>query len=64
MPANGSADPIELSVIVPTLDEAEVLPGLLADLRGQQGLRLEVLVADGGSSDATTALAAAAGARR
>ena len=63
MPANGSADPIELSVIVPTLDEAEVLPGLLADLHGQQGVRLEVLVADGGSTDATAAVAAAAGAR-
>ena len=62
-PVNGSVDPIDLSVIVPALDEAEVLPGLLADLHGQQGVRLEVLVADGGSSDATAALAVAAGAR-
>ena len=62
-PANGSVDPIELSVIVPALDEAEVLPDLLADLHGQQGVRLEVLVADGGSFDATATLAAAAGAR-
>ena len=62
-PVNGSVDPIDLSVIVPALDEAKVLPGLLADLRGQQGVRLEVLVADGGSSDATATLAVAAGAR-
>lgn len=62
-PANDTLAPPELSVIVPTLDEAEVLPGLLADLHGQQGVRLEVLVADGGSLDATAALAAAAGAR-
>ena len=62
-PANDTLAPPELSVIVPALDEAEVLPGLLADLHGQQGVRLEVLVADGGSTDATAALAAAAGAR-
>lgn len=63
MPANDTLAPPELSVIVPTLDEACVLPGLLADLHGQKGVRLEVLVADGGSSDTTAAVAAAAGAR-
>ena len=62
-PANGAQAPPELSVIVPTLDEAETLPGLLVDLRGQQGVQLEVLVADGGSLDATSAVATAAGAR-
>ena len=58
-PANDTLAPPELSVLVPTLDEAEVPPGLLAALHGQQGVRLEVLVADGGSLDATAALAAA-----
>jgi rSAM/selenodomain-associated transferase 2 len=53
----------ELSVIVPVLDEAAALPGLLRQLQAQRGLRLELLVVDGGSSDASVALAAAAGAR-
>jgi rSAM/selenodomain-associated transferase 2 len=46
-----------LSIIIPTLNEAEPLPALLADLRRQQGVRLEIIVADGGSSDATRAVA-------
>ena len=45
------------SVLIPTLNEAKALPGLLGDLVAQQGLRFEVIVADGGSSDATVALA-------
>lgn len=52
----------ELRVVIPTLDEAETLPGLLEDLAAQQGVILEVVVADGGSSDATMALARAHGA--
>ena len=50
--------PPSLSVIVPTLNEAEHLPALLADLRQQQGVTLEIIVADGGSSDGTLAIAA------
>ncbi|MBT8488503.1 MAG: glycosyltransferase, partial [Gemmatimonadetes bacterium] len=49
-----------LSVIVPTLDEAEHLPGLLADVQAVDG---EIIVVDGGSSDETVALARRAGAR-
>lgn len=45
------------SVLIPTLNEARALPLLLADLATQQGLRLEVLVADGGSTDLTPAIA-------
>lgn len=52
-----------LSVVVPTLDERDALPELLDDLAAQRGLRLEVLVADGGSVDGTPELAAARGAR-
>lgn len=52
-----------LSVLIPTLNEAAALPLLLADLAQQQAVRLEVLVADGGSSDLTTALARRHGAR-
>jgi rSAM/selenodomain-associated transferase 2 len=51
-----------ISVIVPTLDEAEALPRLLRSLAAQ-GEAHEVIVADGGSRDDTCAFAAAAGAR-
>ena len=50
-----------LSVVIPTLNEADDLPSLLADLQAQQGLSLEVIVADGGSADATAELARATG---
>jgi rSAM/selenodomain-associated transferase 2 len=53
----------ELSVVVPTLNEAAALPSLLAELAQQTGIALEVLVADGGSSDASVAVAERAGAR-
>ena len=54
-------EPPFLSVIIPTLNEAEHLPALLADLRQQQGVTLEIIVADGGSGDATRAVAATGG---
>lgn len=53
----------ELSVIIPTLDEADHLPLLLADLAAQQGIACEVIVADGGSTDTTCAIAEECGAR-
>lgn len=62
-PARSSPMSPTLSVVIPTLDEAATLPALLADLAAQTGVALDVIVADGGSQDATTALAAAAGAR-
>ena len=52
-----------LSVVIPTLNEADDLPALLTDLQAQQGLSLEVIVADGGSVDATAERARATGAR-
>lgn len=51
-----------LSIVIPTLDAAPVLPATLAAL-GAAGPDREIVVADGGSGDATRALAAAAGAR-
>ena len=48
-----------ISVVVPVLDEAVVLPRLLASL----GEVDEIVVVDGGSTDDTCALATAAGAR-
>ena len=53
-----------IGVVIPTLNEARYLPGLLADLRLLgQAVPIDVVVADGGSSDATEAVAAAGGAR-
>ncbi|PSQ97330.1 MAG: glycosyl transferase [Bacteroidetes bacterium SW_9_63_38] len=50
-----------VSIIIPTLNEASVLPSTLATLQ-QQPEPFEILVVDGGSTDATTARARAAGA--
>ena len=50
-----------LSVMIPCLNEAARLPLLLADLRRSE-LSLEILLADGGSSDATAQIAGLVGA--
>jgi rSAM/selenodomain-associated transferase 2 len=47
-----------VSVVVPALDEAAALPALLDHLHALEG-RFEVIVADGGSGDATVATAEA-----
>lgn len=52
-----------LSIIIPTLNEAETLPLLLADIRAQRDVKLEVIIGDGGSSDGTEAAALTGGAR-
>ncbi len=49
-----------VSVVIPTLNEAARLPATLAALGGLPG---EIVVADGGSTDATAAVARAHGAR-
>ncbi len=46
-----------LSVIIPTLNEAENLPALLNDLAAQQKIDFEILIADGGSTDSTIDIA-------
>ena len=51
----------ELSVMIPCLNESARLPLLLADLRRSE-LALEILLADGGSSDATAQIAGLVGA--
>ncbi|MES1940923.1 glycosyl transferase family protein [Salinisphaera sp. T5B8] len=53
---------VSLSVIVPAIDEATAITSLLADLAAQRDVVLQVIVADGGSSDDTVAVARAAGA--
>ncbi len=46
-----------VSIVVPVLNEASTLPSLLDHLHGIEG-RIEVIIADGGSSDDTPELAA------
>lgn len=57
--------PAMLSVVIPTLNAAEVLPACLAALAPgrQSGLIEEIVVSDGGSCDGTVDVAEAAGAR-
>jgi glycosyltransferase involved in cell wall biosynthesis len=52
-----------LSVIIPTLNEAAMLPGLLDALQKQTRPPDEIIVADAGSKDGTQELAQARGAR-
>ena len=54
--------PPTLTVVIPTLNEAERLPALLTLLAEQTQRPDAVVIADAGSTDATRALAAAAGA--
>jgi glycosyltransferase involved in cell wall biosynthesis len=51
-----------VSVVIPTLDEADRLPALVEALQREPELA-EIIVADGGSSDGTPELAARLGAR-
>ena len=51
-----------ISIVIPALNEAEVLPGLLADL-GRHAAAAEVIVIDGGSADDTAGIARRAGVR-
>lgn len=53
---------IELSIIIPTLNEEHILPKLFAALRQQQGVNMEWWVADGGSTDQTRQYATEQGA--
>lgn len=43
----------KLSVIIPALNERDCLPALLADLNSQKEVDLEIIIADGGSTDGT-----------
>jgi len=48
---------MQLSIIIPTLDEEQALPGLLSDLQPLRSAGHQVIVADGGSRDATITIA-------
>lgn len=55
---------MQISTIIPTLNEAAHIEGLIRRLRdGAGGLAMEIIVADAGSSDATVVLAEKCGAR-
>lgn len=63
---NGSAEPLELSILMPCLNEAETVATCVRKAMGyiaRTGIRAEVLVADNGSTDGSQALAEAEGAR-
>jgi glycosyltransferase involved in cell wall biosynthesis len=50
----------ELAIIIPTLNDAEVLPRTVEHLHavaGQSGISMEILLVDGGSTDATIEVA-------
>ena len=55
---------VELSIVIPTLNAASSLGATLAALQiNHGGLSVEIIVADGGSTDATSAVAGANGVR-
>lgn len=58
----GATDSPLVSVVIPTLNEESVLPGILSDL-GRLGVAHEVIVSDGGSKDRTQSVAERSGAR-
>ena len=48
---------MKLSIVIPTLDEAEAIVATLSSLQALRAQGHEVIVSDGGSTDATVALA-------
>ena len=49
---------MRISIIIPTLNEAQGLPSLLAQLKKlSEGTPTEIIVADGGSTDGTAGTA-------
>ena len=63
---NDTAGPIELTILMPCLDEAETIEACVRKANAflqSSGIAGEVLIADNGSSDDSQALAIAAGAR-
>lgn len=51
----------ELSIVIPTLNEEDNLEKLLASIARQRSVKLEIIIADGGSTDRTLAVGANSG---
>src|SRR6516165_1941721 len=49
----GIVQPVTLSIIIPTLNEAEAIVPTLASLQSFRGQEIEIIVVDGGSTDDT-----------
>ena len=56
-----TTQPPDISLIVPLLNEAAELPGLFTSLAAQEGIKLEVILCDGGSSDGSQRLSSKLG---
>jgi glycosyltransferase involved in cell wall biosynthesis len=54
-------EPLGTAVVIPALDEAESIAGVVSEI--PPGIASEIIVVDGGSRDGTAAIAKAAGAR-
>ena len=65
MPSGPAVPPLSVSIIIPTFNEGDHIGRLLDHLRGLGGggETVDIVVADGGSTDGTAAEAAARGAR-
>ncbi len=62
----GAVSPLELTILMPCLDEAETIETCVRKARGfleSRGIAGEVLIADNGSTDGSQAMATALGAR-
>ena len=59
--ARSGPERVALSIIVPMLNEAAALPGLLSQLAHWRARGCEVVLVDGGSTDGSAAMARAAG---
>jgi len=65
-PAANDASPLELTILMPCLNEAETIEVCVRKARGfleRSGVKGEVLIADNGSTDGSQAMAEALGAR-
>ncbi|MBS0295130.1 MAG: glycosyltransferase family 2 protein [Proteobacteria bacterium] len=65
-PAANDASPLELTILMPCLNEAETIEVCVKKARGfleRTGIKGEVLIADNGSTDGSQAMAEALGAR-
>jgi len=61
--ADNKSDAYDVSIIVPTLNEADNIGRLLSSIRGQKGISAEIVVVDQTSDDGTVEVATSFGAK-